>query len=216
MVWSGIALFYFFCLMLGFVLALLGAVFGGLGGHFHTGLGGHGVHIGHGFGGHGAHIEVPHGGHVQTGHASHAHAGGVDEESAPGASPLNGITLATFMVFFGGSGLVAVWAFKLGPLESVAFAIPTSLLIAAAQFALFVRIFVNAQASSEATMSETLGCEADVIVTIPVGHVGKITYVIKGSRYSAPAISADGEGIANGTRVQVVNVKGLTLVVRPL
>ncbi len=162
-------------------------------------------------------FRIGHGAHVDVGQGPHAHAGGGgSEENVAGASPLNGITIATFMVFFGGSGLLGVWGFKLGPIESVVFAVPTSVLVAAGQFALFVRVFVRAQASSEATLSETLGSEADVIATIPAGHVGQITYVIKGSRYTAPAVSADGGGIARGARVQVVNIKGLTFVVRAL
>jgi membrane-bound ClpP family serine protease len=90
------------------------------------------------------------------------------------------------------------------------------ILLGAAQFLLYVNVFIKAQGSSEATMSEILGCEAEVITTIPEGRVGEIAYVIKGSRYNAPASSADGEEILRGTRVYVVNLKANTFVVRPM
>ena len=201
---SGISLFYFVCSILGFVFALMGAIFGELaaGGDIDADLGGHdfdfdldqdidlsleGIDVG---------------------------VGGIGE--MPGAAILNTITVSTFVGFFGLSGLLAVWVLKMSPLPSLALSLPTAVLIAAAQFILYLKIFVHAQGSSEATMAETLGCEAEVITPIPADRVGEIAYVIKGSRYTAPAASADKEDIPKRTRVQVVNIRGTTFVVRPL
>ena len=206
MVWTGIAIFYFMCLAFGFLFALIGAIFGALGGHFHIEAGGHHADFGqsvsssHGF------DSADHGADV----------GNVDSDHMPGASVLNTITVSTFIGFFGISGLLAVWGLRMGPLVSLAFALPVSLLIAAGQFILYVKVFIKAQASSEATLSETLGCEAVVIASIPAERVGQISYAIKGSRYTAPATSADGEDIARGSKVRVVNIRGAVLVVRPL
>lgn len=210
--WSGIALFYFACLLFGFLIALIGAVFGELGGGEAGIDGGHELDIGHD-------VDVGH--DLDLGHdvdaGSHAlDVSSPDGGSMPETSVLNTITMATFLGFFGLAGLLAVWALKLQALASFAFALPVAMLIAAAQFLLYVKVFVRSQASSEATMSEILGCEADVITPIPAQRVGEITYVIKGSRYTAPAASADGEEIAKGTRVQIVNIRGTTLVVRPI
>ena len=199
---SGISLFYFACSILGFVFALMGAIFGELaaGGDVDADLGGHDFDFDHD-------IDLsPEGIDVGVG----------DVGEMPGASILNTITVSTFVGFFGLSGLLAVWVLGMDPIPSLALSIPTAVLIAAAQFTLYLKIFVRAQGSSEATMSETLGCEAEVITPIPADRVGEIAYVIKGSRYTAPAASADKEDIPKGTTVHVVNIRGTTFVVRPL
>jgi len=213
------SVFYFICMALGFFFAAVGAIFGG---HFGHGahVGGHDLNIGHGHGldiGHGHAPTVGHGAHVGHGHASHTV--GVDSgepNQMPGASVLNPMTTSIFITFFGASGLIALWVLKLGPLGSLAVSLPTSLIIAAGQFMLFVNVFIKAQASSEATMSEVLGCEAGVTAGIPEGRVGQITYTIKGTRFTAPAMSASGSAISRGTKVQIVNIRGNMLVVRPL
>lgn len=206
MEWSGIAVFYFGCLSLGFLFALVGAFFGEFLGRGDVDAGGHEIDIGH---------DVDAGGvghEMDLGHdAAAAHAG-----EAGSASILNSITISTFVAFFGLAGLVAVWGFGLGGVPSLAFALPVAMITAAAQFYLYVKLLVKAQASSEATMFDILGCQAEVITAIPADRVGEIAYVIKGTRYSAPAASADNEDIPRGTRVQVVNIRGATLVVRPM
>ena len=192
---SGISLFYFACSVLGFVFALMGAIFGELaaGGDVDADLGGDGFDFDHD-------IDV----------------GVGDVGEMPGAAIFNTITVSTFVGFFGLSGLFAIWVLNMSPLPSLALSLPTAVLIAAAQFILYLKIFVHAQGSSEATMAETLGCEAEVITPIPAARLGEIAYVIKGSRYTAPAASADKEDIPRGTRVQVVNIRGATFVVRSL
>lgn len=205
MIWSGIALLYFACLVFGFLTAFIGIIFGGMG---HGGLD-HG--IGHGGFDHG----IGHGGDGFAHNADiHGIAGGSD--NMPGASIMNTITIATFVGFFGIAGLLAVWVFKLDPIPSVAFAFPVSVVIAVVEFYLYVKVFIHAQASSEATMSDVLGCEAVVISGIPEKRVGQISYVVKGSRFTAPAASVDGEEIARGSKVRIVNIRGATLMVKSL
>jgi len=212
---NGIAIFYFICLAVGFLFALIGAIFGELG-HGGMDAGGHELSLEH------PSVEVgDHG--VDFGHdvdASHdlspgGHAVEVgDSAHAPEASFFNTITISVFTAFFGLSGLFAVYVLRLSALPSLAFALPVAFVIAVAQFITYVKLFVRAQASSEATMAEVLGCEAEVITSIPGDRVGEIAYVIKGTRYTSPALSADGEDLARGTRVRVVNIKATTLVVR--
>lgn len=207
---SGIAIFYLCCLGIGFILALIGAIFGEIAGH--------GVDFGHG--------DIAVGGHeIGVGHAPEvSHAGeftghevgiGPDGGDMPGASFFNTITIATLIAFFGLTGLLATWLLRLPVLFSIAFSLPVSILIAVGQFLLYVKLFIKAQASSEATLSDILGCEAEVATSIPAGGVGEIAYVIKGSRYTAPASSSDGQPITRGTRVHVVNIRTNTLIVRP-
>jgi membrane protein implicated in regulation of membrane protease activity len=212
--WTPIALVYLGCLVFGFALALVTAILGELIGHADVGAGGHDVDIG------GNDIDISH--DVDLGHVgdvgehgdiitAHAHTG-----DASGASVFNTLTIMTFIASFGLSGLFALWVLRMQPILSLAFATPMGVLLAAAQFLLYVNIFIKAQASSEATMSEILGCEAEVITTIPIGRVGEIAYNIKGTRYNAPATSTDGDEIIKGTRVYVVNIKANTFVVRPM
>ncbi|MCX8052642.1 MAG: NfeD family protein [Armatimonadetes bacterium] len=221
MEWSAIAIFYFACFAFGFIFALLGAIFGELGGHFHAELGGQDAGIGeHGvdLGGHTADI----GAHsLEAGHEVGMHgpvmADGPDVDHAmPSANVFNTITIATFLSFFGLAGLVSIWIFHMPAILSLIFSLPMALLIAAGQFALWVKVFVKAQASSEATLSEILGSEAEVAATIPGDRVGQINYTIRGTRFTAPAVSSDGTDIPRGTRVVIVNIKGNTLVVRPI
>ena len=182
----------------------MGAVFGGFAGH--GGLGGHGV-------------EIAHGTHIGGGHAAEAHVTGADSGTAshmPGASVFNAMTVSTFVAFFGGGGLIAMKLLGLGPLWSVAAALPIALIIAAGQFLLFVHVFVQAQASSEAMRADLVGCEAGVITSISAGRTGQICYVLNGSRFTAPALSVDGRSIKRGARVRIAEVRGATTVVEPM
>jgi membrane protein implicated in regulation of membrane protease activity len=205
--WTPIELVYLGCLVFGFVLALITTVLGEFMGHADVGGAGHDVDMGHDVDlGHVGDMSV-HGDMV----TAHTHTG-----DATGASVFNTLTIMTFIASFGLSGLFAIWALKMQQVLSLAFATPMGVLLAAAQFLLYVNLFIKAQASSEATMADILGCEAEVITTIPGGHVGEIAYNIKGTRYNAPATSTDGEEIIRGTRVYVVNIKANTFVVRPV
>lgn len=212
---TGISIFYFVCTAFGFLFALVTVVFGELGTHF----GDHGVEVGHGS------VEVDHpGADVGVGHDADVggghEAGGVDISSEaqhmPQASYLNTLTILVFITFFGLAGLLATWVLHMPPLMSLAFALPVGLIAAAGEFVLYVNVFIKAQGSSEATMQETLGCEAEVITTIPAEHMGEIAYIIKGTRYNAPAKSADNEELPRGTKVRIVNTQGGVLVVRAL
>jgi membrane protein implicated in regulation of membrane protease activity len=213
---TGISIFYFVCVAFGFLFALVTVVFGELGAH----VGDHGVDVGHPEAGIGAEaVDLGH--DADIGHdadVGHGSVLGVSAEAQhmPQASYLNSLTVLVFIAFFGLAGLFAVWVLHLPPLMSLAFALPVALISAAAEFALYVKVFIRAQGSSEATMQETLGCEAEVITSIPAEHVGEIAYVIKGTRYNAPATSADKEDLSRGTRVRVVNTQGGVLVVRAI
>lgn len=214
--WSGIVLFYLACTILGFLFAIVSVIFGELSGHGGIGglggdVGGHELSIGHDIAPSGG-VDVGH----ELGAGGHAGVEHFDSGHTPGASFFNGLTITTLIAFFGLSGLFSTFVLGLGTLPSLAFALPVSLIIAVAQFALYVKVFIRAQGSSEATLFETLGSEADVITAIPGTRVGEIAYVIKGCRYTAPAVSADNDDIPRGTRVRVVNLRGTTYVVRPI
>ena len=201
-IWTGIAIFYFGCMLFGFLFALMGAIGGSFGGH--GGLAGHGGEIGH----------APGGEHDLAGHGAVEH--GFDSsgpENMPGASVFNAITVSTFAGFLGVTGLISVWGFHMSPLASLAFSLPTAAVIAVGQFLLYVKLLVNAQGSSEATDLDLIGHDAEVITSIPKDGVGEIAYVIRGTRYSAPARSEDGAPIDHGCQVVVLTVHKTHVVV---
>ncbi|MFQ3549605.1 MAG: NfeD family protein [Armatimonadota bacterium] len=188
---AGIALFYVFCTGVGFIFALLGAVFGEL----------------HSFGEGGVDsINVEH---------SDADIVRLSDSEMPDASIFNTITISTFIGFFGISGLIGVWVFGLGPVGSLIFAFPTALIIAIGQFVLYVKYFVKAQSSSEATLADIIGKTAEVITTIPEGKIGEIAYIVKDTRYTAPAKASDDLSINSGTQVVVLEFKNNIAIVQP-
>lgn len=205
--------FYAVCMGIGFLFALLGAVFGEIFGH--GVIDGHGVEFEHGVeaGGHGIETETGHsevlGQHDVMGQAPGAH-------DMPGASVFNTITLSTFIAFFGGGGLIGTLVFGLGPLGSLATALPTGLVLAGGQFLLFVKVFIGAQASSEPARAELVGCEATVIASISKGRIGQVSYAVSGSRFTAPALCGDEQEIPLGTKVKIYGVRGATVVVKPI
>jgi hypothetical protein len=218
---TGISVLYFVCVAFGFVFALVTAVFGELGGHVHIGHIGHIGHVGSDIGGHSGEVGVGHDADAGVTHAGGVahHPGGAvvgvgDEQQFPQSSVFNTLTILVFIAFFGLAGLFSTWVLKASPVVSLAFALPVALFAALGEFVLYVKVFIKAQGSSEATMNDILGCEAEVITSIPAERVGEIAYVIKGSRYNGPAVSADKEDLTRGTKVQVVNTRAGKWVVR--
>ena len=173
--WSPIALFYFACLLFGFLFALIGAIFGELGSHLHLGVGDQ--------------TGMGHGARCRPRHRPRRR--GIAGGPRAGSSVFNSLTVTTFVGFSRDCRPDLRLGLQTGPLESLAFSLPVAVVLAACEFLLYVKVFVKAQASSEATLSEVLGCEAEVLASIPGDRVGQIAYVMKGSRYTAPAASAD-------------------------
>lgn len=200
--WDTITGLYIACLAIGFIYALIGAIFGELGSHGDVAVGDHGMDIGgHDFDA-GDHGGLDFGDHdVAIGdHANLSYA----EIHGLHVSPLNTITIATFVGSFGAMGLIAQWGLKLAPLASLAFAIPMAVLAAGIQFYLYSKILIGSSASSEATMADIAKCTAEVITPIPEGGIGEIAYNIKGVRYTAPARSVEGGSVPRGGRVRIV------------
>lgn len=127
-------------------------------------------------GGHGdGHTEAAgsHGGEADTTHAPGGwHAGGHyaggdgGVESMPTISPLSPVTVATFATAFGGAGMV-LDRIGLPGFLSLLVAAAAGGMIAVAVFYLFYRVFRVTQSTSGVSARQTIGREAEVIVTIP-------------------------------------------------
>lgn len=180
-----IGLFYVSLLVLGFLYAVISLLAGWI-----SDVGGH-FHFD--VGGHG---DVP--GHADTGHLG----------------PISGTTVATFITGFGGGGVIAHYWLRWPLLGSLAVAIGSGLTVAAAAYAVLEFIFKETQAGSEFAVGETVGREAEVIVSIPAGGVGEVAYIMRGQREQSSARSVDAAAIPKGSAVVIDRVSGPTAYVR--
>jgi membrane protein implicated in regulation of membrane protease activity len=180
-----IGLFYVSLLVLGFLYAVISLLAGWI-----SDVGGH-FHFD--VGGHG---DVP--GHADTGHLG----------------PISGTTVATFITGFGGGGVIAHYWLRWPLLGSLAVAIGSGLAVAAAAYAVLEFIFKETQAGSEFAVGETVGREAEVIVSIPAGGVGEVAYIMRGQREQSSARSIDAAAIPKGSAVVIDRVSGPTAYVR--
>jgi len=130
-------------------------------------------------------------------------------------SPLSPIVVAMFLTSFGGSGMITSGPLKLDAWKSVPISIVAAFAVAALTFGLFYKLVQITQASSEATVAGLVGMAAEVIVAVPRDGLGKIAYVARGSRYTAPARSATGTTIAVHTPVTIRRIEGSTFYVVP-
>jgi hypothetical protein len=128
-------------------------------------------------------------------------------------SPFSPLVISGFLAGVGGIGL-----FVSGLLtRNVVFHLPVALAAGTAiSYLIGFLIFKLKQASevsSEAVVADLVGCEAEVSAGIPSRGVGEIVYVAKGSRYTAPARTADGQAIAKNQVVTIKDVSGSVMVV---
>lgn len=133
--------------------------------------------------------------------------GDVFPDGSVHVSPLQPITIATFITTFGGFGLVAgqVWP-HWHPVLVAAGGLGAGLALAAVVFFGWVRLLYGAQGSSESRTLRLVGSVAEVTLAIPKGGVGRISYVCHGSRFTASAKSADGRAVAMGQTVLIKKV----------
>ncbi|HKV39962.1 MAG TPA: NfeD family protein [Blastocatellia bacterium] len=225
---SGIEVFYLVCAGAGLFFALFAAISGHHGhggGHSNAGGHGHGFHFGlrgrASFRG-GARAAAP-GASAHTGGGAHGQASAAhgntsrsaeahgDNTSVSFVSPL---TAAVFVGSLGFLGLMGRGGLGLSPLVSLVFAAPLGLLVTAAVFYLFLKIFVASQGSSLTRVEAAVGLEAEVVAGIEGGRIGSISYVDKGKRLTLPARSDGEEVFIRGERVYIARIEGNTALVR--
>jgi membrane protein implicated in regulation of membrane protease activity len=179
-----IGIFYISLLVLGFLYSVISLLAGWI-----SDVGGH------------FHLDL--GGHDLPGHADVGHLG-----------PISGTTVATFVTGFGGGGVIAHYWLQWPLFGSLALAIGAGVVVAAAAYAILDFLFRETQAGSEFAVSETVGREAEVIISIPESGVGEIAYIMRGQREQSAARAADGAAIAKGSPVVIERVSGPTAYVR--
>lgn len=174
-------LIYAICFGVGLVFTLCSAVFGHL------------------FGGDVGHGDV--GGHGDFG----ADGGG----DMPGVSVLSPAVIASFITAFGGFGLLLrLIPATSSPLISSPLAVVGGFTVAAAVVAVLRTVFRKTQSSSESRVAALVGVDATIVTGIPEGGVGEISYVVGGTRYTAPARSETGASVPAGKTVKIARVVG--------
>ena len=171
---------YLVCLVLGLCFTFISAIFG----HF--------------FGGHAT--DVGTGGHAEAGY---------DHSGVPGLSFFSPTVLACFVTAFGGCGLVLTHIPSTrSPWISAPISAVAGVLMALLAFLLFNYMFKLTQSSSESRVSTLIGQTASIQTPIPANGVGEISYIQGGSRYTAPARTADGSAVPAGKPVRITRVVG--------
>jgi membrane-bound ClpP family serine protease len=181
-----LVLIYLFCLVFGLAYAIISALLGGHGGEVH------GVDIG-----------------------SHD----IGHELSQGEvtfSPFSPIVIASFIAAFGAGGLIAYYAFHIAGFFNVLIALLSGIVVGACVFYFFYNVFKVTQSSSEARVADLKGLTAEVITPIAANGLGEVAYVLRGSRYTSPAQSADNSAIARNKTVKIQRIVGSTVIVEIL
>ena len=222
------------CLMLGGVYTVFTLLMGSLGhsaGHAHDiGHIGHAGHIGDaGHIGHAA--NTGHVGHTgDSGHVSHVthaqpgaqthpptqqgHGEQQNEEIFQGAhfniwNYLSPMTVAGFLIGFGGGGLVGR-SFHMGSILSILIGTVGGLGMWSGAYYIITKVFLDAEVSSESKQEDMIGIQAQVTVPIDGKHPGMISYVSSGTRQSLRAITEDDELIPTGSVVRIRRIDNNT------
>jgi len=154
---------------------------------------------GHLFGGHEGHVDGS-GGHVEA---------GADMSDMPGVSAFSPTVLASFVMAFGGFGIIfhQIPATH-SPWFSAPLAVVGGFVTATVLLWLLRQLFRKTQSSSESKVASLAGLIATIVSPIPEHGVGEIAYVQAGTRYTAPARAENGVAIAAGQSVKITRVVG--------
>jgi len=149
------------------------------------------------------------GGHL---HPPHGGAEGVLEFIL---SLLNPMMIASFLAFFGLTGLFCTYAFPwMGPIS-----LAPSLVVGAAvanAIVMLVQIMIaKMQVTSAARVEDLVGYMAEVTVPISGKLPGEITYVVGSKRYNSPAKAKDGSELKKGSKVMISEVTPAVIIVEP-
>jgi len=117
-----------------------------------------------------------------------------------------------FMMFFGLSGLYTLksdggdtLAIGVGGIAGLASMYGTGKIF---------QLFFSLEASGNIEMEQAIGEKGSVYLRIPEGDVGQVTIEVGGAQKTYNAKSEDGQGIATGEFIEVVDIISSTLIVK--
>lgn len=126
----------------------------------------------------------------------------IDASDLMGPSIFSLKMIALLMVGFGATSFALHATTRSSMMQSSLAGIGGAVVIGAIGY-LIIRAFYVSQASSTITDQNVLGCDANVIDTIPAEGNGQITCIVKGREITFLARSSDGTEIAKGTPVNI-------------
>lgn len=136
--------------------------------------------------------------------------GGADAASHP--SPLKPLIIGSFMIVFGGTGMMGVhfnWTFG----QALAISLSLGSIVAIGLFKGVVEPLYRLQNTSAATRDQLIGLDALVTTPIYEKGFGTISYRINDNIYNAPAKSLTGKYIAQGEKTVIVKFEGKAFIV---
>ncbi|SFH29791.1 Membrane protein implicated in regulation of membrane protease activity [Desulfotomaculum arcticum] len=121
-------------------------------------------------------------------------------------SPFKPVIMAAFLTVFGGVGIIGAGYLKMHLAIALPLALACGLLISTLMYKFLLVPLYKAQTGA-VSQRDLIGQIATVTMGIYEGRFGKITYVVNGNTYTAPARTVDGEEIPGGTKVAIVDIK---------
>lgn len=201
---------YIVCIVVGFGYLAVSFLLGHVGGD-HGG-------IGHADGGHGLDAHDLHdvGTHDYHGHAAEGKLVAQGGQHGQGAyvGPWSPLVLATFVFFFGAAGYLfsggalADWGYY-----SLLPAAASGFVLAAMAVWTLNTVFIKTEGSSEPGRRELIGRQATVTVPIHPGGMGQVSYIARGTKFTAPARILGEQAADRNTLVTITRIDGGTFVV---
>lgn len=122
--------------------------------------------------------------------------------------------IGAFLLLFGMAGVVCDKVLGFGAPASLASAALSGTAGGVGFYLLVFRFLKSRESTLSDRREDAVGKHAEVSLPIQAGALGQITFSTPSGRTSAPARSAGGESIPQGTLVEVIQAVGTTYVVR--
>jgi membrane protein implicated in regulation of membrane protease activity len=139
------------------------------------------------------------------------HFDGLDDHGGPGL--FSSKVVAVFITAFGGSGAVATY-YGMAPVPASGVGFGVGVVFGWA-ILLFARFLFQQQASSDVRAGDLVGQIARVVVAIPAGGVGQIRCRVGEELVDKIARTRSGDPVGENASVQVEEVLGETVIVKP-
>ena len=122
-----------------------------------------------------------------------------------GISPLKPVIIAAFITVFGGVGIILTH--KEFPLyATITIALGLGVIISALLYRFVIVPLNKAQNTSTVTQQSLIGHMGKVTLSMSQEQMGRISYVVNGNIYSAPAKSYQGEQLQIGDQVIITDI----------
>ncbi len=121
---------------------------------------------------------------------------------------LNPFSIATFLAFFGVTGMLLSIALGFNALICLPIALFAGWLAVQVVVRTVAWMFFNMGVSSEARVDDLVGHMGEITVPISSGRTGQVTYIIQSKRYTSPAKSVDPNlELSKKTKVIICDIK---------